>query len=351
MKESAIVDSINIDFSRFSRYCDTMVGNGKSILEFWPKGPCLLNDSNTDITNFYKNIHDPELIKKLKGFLENWKLIEKFSSISSDEIIMSYNDFDSGIISSEDLSFMLRAIIMMNMDNEEFNQLFEKNFVISIDMLINTLIKQIESSLITLKTQNQKIEQCNFILYLEHTFKSGFYEHFKTLMNLQKTELIDCLTLNTHLTLWFYLKEFGKGKHLNYDSNGNIKNSYDKKSNIQDSVLLLSSFEDVKFTTTLKNATISNISLSSFIQEITPNKEDILVANLEANNVVLSTGKNHSTLQNKLDLIKPLLIDTTNVLISIDTEKEAHEIMMQCSEKFQLIKSNTKYYIINFSID
>ena len=65
---------------------------------------------------------------------------------------MVYSDFCNGIISADDINFMIRAILMVNMEDDSYHSLIGKNFAVSFDMLSNSWVQCIENTIIKLKS-------------------------------------------------------------------------------------------------------------------------------------------------------------------------------------------------------
>jgi len=345
-----VIDSLNI--SKYNRYVEIMLGAAQSYIHLNPTIPSFLNDSNTDLINFYKNINDPELLKELKLLSTNWALIDSFCQISTNDILIAFQDYNTGIISSEDVEYMIRAIILMNTTHEEFIPLFDKNFVVSIDMFINALIKSVVSVLLKLKGDS-KIENKNtlpdfFNSQIKTAFQSGFYEHFKNLVNWQKTELIDCMHLLKHLSSWFFLKELGKGQHMQYDTNGNLKTHFGG-SECDDAYFKRRVEEvcNVNFTEKIKNATLYNLNPIDFVNEIKVNENDFVIANVKSKNTILAQGKNYSAFSNHIEQIKQIVTLNTNFLIIIDDKKTAMEFEILTQGKLKITDTSIGYCVSN----
>jgi len=343
----------SIEINKFNRYIEVMLGAGESLLQFNPKIPCLLNDSNTDLINFYKNIHEPELQIELRTFANNWKLIGKYCSFSANEIFMAFQDFNKEIISAEDVAFMIRAIVLMNMNHEDFNPLFEKKFIVSIDMFSNAIIKSVVDTLLKLKGDDNLTDSNGsyseyFAQNIETAIRSGIYEHFKNLINWQKTELIDCISLNKHLAIWFFIKELSKGHHLSYNKSGNFKNHYAGiEYNNYDLSVKVEQVCDTKFIEKIQNAELYNYNITDFIKEVNAKSDDVVIANFICDNLILANGKNYSGIVSQLDQIKQIINLDTNLVILLDDESVASEFQQLTAGKLKVKKYNKTYLLSN----
>ncbi len=350
MNTSAAVELEKIRFDKYDRYIEVILGKGMSLMDFNPEITCLLNDPNTDLINFYRNIQEPSLYEELDSFSKQWKLIGRFCEFSSEEIYMAFQDYDNEIISSDDVGFMIRAIIMMNMNHDEFIPLVEQKFVVSIDMFANSLIKSVVNTLLKLKGDKLNSEKIYFDQNLETGFKSGFYDHFKNLVNMQKTDIIDCITLTKHLACWFFIKELAKGQHLHYDLNGNLKNHYGGAAfNSIDFQENIKQVFNPEFLSKLNRSQLFNQSPTGFLKEIKVGTNDIVIANLTDLNVVLANGKNYSGINSHIDQVKQIVTMNINLVVITDNETLADEIENISNNTLLVSNNDDLFYLKKFN--
>jgi len=355
MSISTTVDLSEIDLNRYNRYIEVALGAGMGLKLFNPQIPYILNDTNTDLINFYKNINDPNLQLELKAFANNWELIGEFSEFSNNEILMAFQDYSKGIISAEDIEYIIRAIILMNMNHEDFHPLFEKKFSVSVDMFSNAIIKKIVSALLKLKGDlNIEALQSDTKLFsqnIEIACRSGLYEHVKSLVNWQKTNLIDCITLTKHLASWFFLKELGKGHQLQYDNNGNLKNHY---SAFDNEVVYfnkkVAEISDSNFLQKIKKAKLYNLNPTNLIEDIKATTDDFILANLLDSNIVLAHGKNNSGINSQIEMIKQLIKYDLNLIILINNESVALEFKELSGSRFNVFKIDNHFCVSNIDL-
>lgn len=344
----------DIDLSKYKRYAEVILGEGESFIELDPQIPCILNDSNTDLISFYKYIHEPELQQELKSFAKNWNLIGEFANFSSQEILIAFQDLNQGIISSEDVEYMIRAIVMMNMLHDNFIPLFEQKFVVSADLFNNALINPVVDALLKLKGDNlsekYQSEEEGFRENIETAFRRGFFRHFRSLLNWQKTELIDCISLSKHLASWLFIKDFSKEPHLNYDKNGNIKNHYGGSLfNSKTFEAKVNSICQPDFIKRVQSATLNNYTPTQFIKEAGIDKNDLVIANLCESNLILSTGKNYASKHSQIDQVKDLLLHDLSLIIITDDRKLGIEFEALSKGKFTLSSEGNRNIISNIN--
>ncbi len=346
----------NIDINKFNRYIEVKIGAAKSLSYFNPNIPCLLNDSNTDLISFYKNLHDPELQLELRAFADNWLLIGKYCSFSVDEIFMAFQDFNNEVISSEDIGYMIRAIVLMNINHEDFSPLFEKKFIVSIDIFSNAIIKSVVDALLKLKGDDNLTNTKNsysdfFAENIETAIRSCFYEHFKNLINWQKTELIDCININKHLAIWFFIKELGKGHHLYYNKNGNFKNHYGgtkyNNCNFSEKVEQIC---NPQFIAKLQHSNLYNLNPFDFVNKVKIKNSDVVIANIMNDNLILAYGKNHSGIVSQIDQVKKIIDLDTNLIFLVDDEETVSEFKQLSNGVLKSSRTDKGYILTNIPI-
>ncbi|MDA3891844.1 MAG: hypothetical protein PF517_09300 [Salinivirgaceae bacterium] len=341
-----------ININKYNRYLEVILGEGESLMEFNPAIPCYLNDSNTDLISFYKYLNEPDLHSELKLFAQNWELIGKFSRFCSGEILIAFQDLNQGIISSEDVEYMIRAIVMMNMHQDEYIPLFEQKFVVSLDLFTNALINPVVDALLKLKgdklSDKFESEEEGFKASMETAFKKGFFRHFRSLINWQKTELIDCISLSKHFASWLFIKEFSKEPHLNYDKNGNIKNHYGGV-NCNDKVFIkkVNQITNLDFIKKIQNSSLRNNTPTQFLENIEATNKDIIVANLSNSNIILSNGKNYSGLNSQIDQVKNIINMDLNLIVIVEDKKLAIELETISKGKLTTTNENSKLILSN----
>ncbi len=276
---------LKIDFTPFKRYLEPLLGNGETLRLLSPTIPTFLNDLNAETVEFYRGLHQVHIRKELDLLADNWDRLKRFIDLSASEIFMVYLDFLRGIITSEDISFMLRAIIMVNMEQEEYNDLIGNSFVVSFDMLLNSWALNIEKELVHMKSEKAfaKLTEpdASFNQYIESALKQGLFAHLKNLTSLQNTDLIDCLENNKSLATQFFLKQYSKEKQLAYDSRGNLRLHYDAQAGLKlDFKKEFMPFFKEEFKAFINPKALYNQLPETFLQYMRPDKEDLIVFNL-----------------------------------------------------------------------
>jgi len=270
----------------FKRYININFGNGHNYFSVLPKTNCYINDPNPEVIDFYKNISDANLLSELNKISDAWLLLGHFSKLSAKEIYISFEDYINNIITSEDIKYMVQAIIFMNINNDAFNLLFNKDFIISIDLFTKSLINNTVNQLKKIKsiTDISQSTQNEFEIIIETGLRKGFFEHFQNLINLQNTGLIDCISDIKRCSIWFFLGKTSKGNKIVYDDDNNLKCQYSGKSSNSISLKsIIEKFESYEIKELFKRTTFYNSSITKFIDDINIKEDDVIIADFRTN--------------------------------------------------------------------
>ncbi|MGD9992906.1 MAG: hypothetical protein AB7S69_06375 [Salinivirgaceae bacterium] len=327
----------------FKRYVDLSVGRGLQFFVHNPDTPCLLNDTNPDVIDFYNNSTNPELWEQLEICATNWKLIKEFSDLSANEIYISFIDYLNGIITQEDIQHMVRAIVLMNTDIEKFQPLFDNAFVISHDMFVNALIKAVVNELTILKsvpgTYKDAEVPSSFTRSIETAFRTGFFNHMQNLINWQNTNFIDCIDKSRHLAIWYFISRTAKGSKVLYDENQNLKNQYGgitcNSIDLFDALAFIKSDEVKQL---MSRCHCYNNNFTDFLKEHTPKKDDFIFADLRLANQFSGSSSDLKLKSYNIQLIEVLSkIDAPWMVL---TDIPAHDLQAHPAIHFEQTRLN-----------
>lgn len=316
------------------RYIDVNIGKGILFFANKPSVPCLINDSNKDVFEIYKNLNDAAFHQEVETCTDNWILLAHFSRLSAKEIYISFLDFLKNIITQEDIQYMVRAIVLMNTDVEKFSSLFSNNFVISHDMFINALIKSVVNELVKLKSTTGNYSDTDmpdsFVEAIETAFRSGYFTHFQNLINWQNTDLIDCMVLPKYLAIWYFIIKTAKGNKIITDENGNLKSQYAGSQlntiNFKDCLQLIN--EDSFFNNWYQHS-FSSLPIDQFLSSIAIQDGDFILADLRASNQFTSSRLELKQKNTYSQLIKQLLTTKAQWMVIMEYDCLIHEIVKE----------------------
>jgi len=273
---------------KFERYIDLNFGNGEILFSLNTDKPCLINDTNATLIEFYSKLSEEDFILELESFSSAWSLLKQFSYYSADEIFITFQDLLKNIITVEDTEYIIRAIILMNIDDEKFSSLFNRNFLINLDLFTSSIIKSIVNEFKVIKGAFVSLNIDNLIITeefkksIESAFKQGFFNHFQNIINLQNTDFISVLNKDRIMALWYFLSQNCKGKFsfVEKESHKNKYNTDSKREN--DLENMVDYFKTSEFNILNKNATYSALSVSDFLKSFESKKDDFICADFRS---------------------------------------------------------------------
>lgn len=212
----------------FERYIEPFFGGGAIFFQLKPK-QAIINDVNTELMNFYSLLKDQKQREQFKqelyDYVNNWEKIPKYISIFENKIINLYKKYKAEKITKEELSKQVHSIL----EKEEgcFNGLFHKEFCLD----EQNLLKQIISNLISkisrtreIEKQRGKLAEGDLQKNIETAFRSGFYMHFRDVMNFNGSRYK--ISLSKKVANYYFIREFCYGSMFRFNKNGHFNIPY-----------------------------------------------------------------------------------------------------------------------------
>lgn len=212
----------------FDRYIEPFFGGGAIFFQLQPKN-AIINDICSELTDFYsllKNNKQRMIFKKeLYSYVDNWEKIPNYIAGFENKIKKLYRDYKSDEISKQDLGGKVNAILKNEEDN--FNGLFHKEFCLD----ENNLFLQISHNLISKISRIKEIEKQRGSLpdgdlqkNIETAFRSGFYMHFRDVMNYNASRFHT--TLPKKIANYYFIREFCYASMFRFNSKGHFNIPY-----------------------------------------------------------------------------------------------------------------------------
>jgi DNA adenine methylase len=279
--KSGEVKNIKELIPKFDRYIEPFFGGGAVFFALEPK-KAVINDFSDDLMHFYKflkNEEDSNTLKKdLIAYVENWEKINYFIGLFKEELLKFYKLFKNNEISKEELKESL--IKELEREIEKFNGLFKDSFCIDSNELFNEILKNIFSKLVRIKNielhEEKAFTESELLDHIETSFRSGFYTHFRNILNDSKLGERK-ISKSKYIATYYFIREFCYGSMFRFNEKGEFNipyggTSYNKK-NFRKKVEELFS-ERTK--NVLKNAEIYNFDFEGFLKIIKPTEKDFI---------------------------------------------------------------------------
>lgn len=338
-------DCVDLELDKYHRLIHVNIGKGVLVFHQKSKVKFLFNDSNSEIIDIYKSFSNPDFKQEVIKLAKSWQLIEDFSNICSNEIFITFTDYEKNIICLEDLQYMVRAIVLMNTDIEGFNDLFSHSFLVSHDMFINSLIKCTVDQLEKNKGTFFNVEGTDFQSLVEKSFKCGFFNHFQNMLNLQNTNLVDCMDPHKQKAVWYFLSLTSRGNRMVYDANGNLKNLFAGEIQPSDIPKKLKIFDLEENMKIFENIEYHNQPVHIFLSQLNTDKNDLVVADFRNTNLLKSSTREFKQLPLINNLAKLLEMKETNWVIFADFDTSFSSVFGNSQFQLKTVKNNKKDYI------
>jgi len=212
----------------FDRYIEPFFGGGAIFFQLQPK-KAIINDINTELTNFYSLLRDQkqynQFKKELYEYVDNWEKIPKYIGVFENKLTKLYELYKHNEISKTELSKQVNAILKK--EEGHFNGLFHKEFCLD----EQNLLKQITSNLISkisrtsqIEKQRGKLPEGDLRKNIETAFRSGFYMHFRDVMNYNGSRYK--ISLPKKVANYYFIREFCYGSMFRFNKSGHFNIPY-----------------------------------------------------------------------------------------------------------------------------
>ena len=212
----------------FDRYVEPFFGGGAVFFQLQPKN-AVINDVCVELTDFYSLLKETGEREQFKDELYenviNWEKIPKYIAVFEDKIIKLYAKYKRGEISGNELAKLVNSILKK--EENHFNGLFHKAF--SLDE--QNLLRQITLNLISKISRTHEIEKQRGTLpegdlqkNIETAFRSGFYMHFRDVMNFSGDRYD--ISLPKKIANYYFIREFCYGSMFRFNKSGHFNIPY-----------------------------------------------------------------------------------------------------------------------------
>lgn len=212
----------------FDRYIEPFFGGGAVFFQLKPK-KAIINDICEELVNFYKFVkgqkNKKEFKKALYDYVDNWEKIPKYIGIFEDKITKLYSDFKNDKITKENLEKTVNKYL--EAEEKKFNGLFHKDFCLDDKNLLKQIIVNLVSKLGRIKKiekERGKIGDGDLIKNIETAFRSGFYMHFRDVMNFNGNRFKTSLAKK--IANYYFIREFCYASMFRFNADGHFNIPY-----------------------------------------------------------------------------------------------------------------------------
>lgn len=214
---------------KFNRYVEPFFGGGAMFFDLEPK-EAIINDISEELIAFYKFLKNGEsgerFKKELYKYVESWEKINEYMKVFGDSFLDLYKKLRDNKINYEEFNKKIDSLF----ENKivPFNGLFKNEFCIDREGLLTEIKKNLFAKLKRTKENidvQGKFNDGEIKKNVETGFRSGFYMHFRNIMNKSKKGKID-ISKEKKIANWYFIREFCYGGMFRFNRQGEFNVPY-----------------------------------------------------------------------------------------------------------------------------
>jgi DNA adenine methylase len=212
----------------YTRYIEPFFGGGAIFFNLQPKN-AIINDACKELIDFYRFIKGEyereEFKKELYEYVNNWEKIPKYVSLFENKFFDLYLRYKKENINEKQLKKAIDDEIRKEV--RAFNGLFDNVFCLDDKNLMQQIITNLFSKIRRTKEVEKdrgEISTEDLHKNIETAFRSGFYMHFRDVLNFNGTKYK--INYAKEIANYYFVREFCYGSMFRFNSKGQFNIPY-----------------------------------------------------------------------------------------------------------------------------
>lgn len=212
----------------FSRYVEPFFGGGAVFFNLKPD-EAIINDICEELIEFYRFVkgekNKTEFKKCLYDYVDNWEKIPKYLKVFESDLFKLYSDYKSNKKTEQEVKEIITH--KLKADEDRFNGLFSKEFSLDPSNLLDEIIKNLISKIRRtrlIEKERGTLPEGDLHKNIETAFRSGFYMHFRDVMN--KNGAKYKISLAKKIANYYFIREFCYGSMFRFNASGHFNIPY-----------------------------------------------------------------------------------------------------------------------------
>jgi DNA adenine methylase len=262
----------------FDRYIEPFFGGGGVFFSLSENGNSIINDKSIDLINFYKQVSnsDSNFKESLYEFVNAWDDLKVLFNEYKEPLTNLFLNYRNQKISKDEISAFVDELLPLTKISKKYDRIFTEKFTLNPEELYKNIDINIVSKFSRIRSieikEGKEFTTNELYQHIETAIRSGFYMHFRGLLNQNAYKHI-----GEKMACWFLVRELCYGSMFRFNKKGEFNIpyggiAYNKKS-IKNKVDQLFS-EDTSLL--FKTVEIFNLDFEELFNEVEPRKGDFI---------------------------------------------------------------------------